>query len=176
MRRSPCRCSNKLIVARSLILGIGNVLLRDDGAGVHAASLLAQQFAGRDDVRVLDAGTLSFTLAPLVENSERLIVLDAMQLDAPPGTVRRFLDEGVDAALGRARLSVHELGLRDVLQLACLSGRCPTRRALIGIQPGSLDWGTAPTNAVSAALPAAAALAAELLEFWPTPDQVRKTS
>lgn len=156
-----------LNVTTSLILGIGNVLLTDDGAGVHAARRLAAALTGQRDVVVLDAGTLSFTLAPLVEESERVIVLDAMELGAAPGTVRTFIDSEVDAALGRPRLSVHELGLRDVLQLARLAGRCPSRRALVGIQPESLDWGTTPTAAVSAAIPAAVAAALRLLTDWP---------
>lgn len=151
----------------SLILGIGNVLLSDDGAGVHAARLLAPQLAQYPDVQVLDGGTLSFSLAPFIESANCLIVLDAMQLSQPPGTVQRFLDTEVDEVLGRARLSVHEIGLRDVLQLARLAGRCPARRALIGIQPESLEWGTAPTPAVDSALPAAAGLALDLLKIWP---------
>ena len=154
-------------MAGILILGIGNVLMSDDGAGVHLARLLASQLAGRPDVRVEDGGTLSFSLAPLIEEVTRLIVLDAMQLRAPPGTVRRFLDGEVDAVLGRARLSVHEIGLRDVLQLVRLAGRCPQELALIGIQPAELGWGTTPGAGVSAALPAAGRLALELLDEWP---------
>jgi hydrogenase maturation protease len=158
----------KLALARSVVLGIGNVLLTDEGAGVHAARLLAQRLAGRADVQVLDGGTLSFTLAPLIAGADRLIVLDAMQLGEPPGTVQRFLDAEVDEILGRARLSVHEIGLRDMLDIARLGESCPRQRALVGIQPGSLDWGTEPTAAVAAALCAATDITLGLLAAWPT--------
>lgn len=161
-------------VTSALILGIGNVLMSDDGAGVHAARLLSAALAGRHDVEVLDGGTLSFTLAPLIEDTACLIVLDAMELGMAPGTVRTLVNEEVDAALGRPRLSVHELGLRDVLQLARLAGRCPPRRALVGIQPAELSWGTAPTPAVSAALPLATAAALGLLARWPDPHEAHR--
>jgi hydrogenase maturation protease len=164
-------CSGKSLaevpVTRSVVLGIGNVLLTDEGAGVHAARLIAQRLAGRTCVQVLDGGTLSFTLEPVIAGADRLIVLDAMQLGAPPGTVQRFLDAEVDEVLGRARLSVHEIGLRDVLEISRLADSCPRQRALVGIQPASLDWGTEPTAPVVAALEIASKMTLGLLDAWP---------
>lgn len=154
-------------MSRSLVLGIGNLLLTDDGAGVHAARLIAQHLAGRSDVQVLDGGTLSFSLEPIIAGTERLIVLDAMQLGAPPGTVQRFLDAEVDQLLRRARLSVHEIGLRDVLEISRLADSCPRQRALVGIQPESLDWGTECTAPVAAALETMSRIALGLLAAWP---------
>ena len=75
-------------MTRSVVLGIGNILLTDDGVGVHVARHLEGLLQSRDDVEVIDAGTLSFTLAPVIADAERLIVIDAAQLNAPPGTVR----------------------------------------------------------------------------------------
>ncbi len=154
-------------MTRLVVLGIGNVLLTDDGAGVHAARRLAERVAAREDVRVLDAGTLSFTLAPVIESADRLIVLDAMELGEPPGSVRHFLDDEVDRLLTRGRLSVHEVGLRDVLAIARLSDRLPRERALIGIQPESLDWGTEPSACVAPAIEQIVGLALRLLAAWP---------
>lgn len=134
---------------------------------MHAARLLALRVTGRTDVQVLDGGTLSFSLAPIIASAARLIVLDAMQLGSPPGTVQRFLDAEVDKILGRARLSVHEISLRDLLDVCRLADTCPRERALVGIQPASLEWGTAPSAPVAAALGTAAALALELLDAWP---------
>lgn len=154
-------------MSRAVILGIGNVLLTDDGAGVHAARLLAGPLAGQTDVEVVDAGTLSFTLAPLLAGARRLIVLDAARLGAPAGTVRCFFGADIDALLGRARPSVHELGLRDLLGIARVTGTLPAERALIAIEPDCLDWGTEPSPPVAAALESAARAARELLEAWP---------
>jgi len=154
-------------VKKTLILGIGNVLLSDDGAGVHAARSLATRLVRRDAVQVLDGGTLSFTLAPMIAGAQRLIILDATQLDGPPGEIRTFIGEEVDRLLGRPRLTVHEIGLRDVLDVVRLSGDLPSERALIGIQPGSLAWGTELTPAVAGVLESVVARAADLLDRWP---------
>jgi hydrogenase maturation protease len=156
-------------VGKSIILGIGNVLLTDEGAGVHVARRLALQLADRGGVHVVDGGTLGFALAPLIQDAHRLIVLDAMQLNRPPGSVQRFLDAEVDKLLSHTRLSVHEIGLRDVLAISQLTGSCPPQRALIGIQPASLGWGTEPTAPVAQALDTAAGMALGLLEDpWPS--------
>jgi hydrogenase maturation protease len=147
--------------------------LTDDGAGVHAARLLQDQLAARPDVQVLDGGTLSFTLAPAIEGASRLIVLDATQLHQPAGSVQCFLGNEVDQLLGRGRLSVHEIGLRDMLEMARLADAVPQERA--GIQPASLVWGTEPTAAVAAALETAMRIALNLLETWPSREADRVT-
>lgn len=154
-------------MAATIIMGVGNMLLTDDGAGVHAARALAQRLASRVDVTVLDAGTLSFTLVPLVEAADRLIILDAAQLELPAGSIRYFLNAEIDEFLGRSQLSVHEIGLRDVMDMARLAGRLPPERALIGIQPVSLDWGTELTPRVTAGVDQAVQLALDWLDRWP---------
>ena len=170
----PCstRNSTETAVKRAVILGVGNVLLTDDGAGVHAARVLQERLAHHTAVTVLDAGTLSFTLAPLIENAQRLIILDAAQLQRPPGSIQCFLNEALDGFLSRGRLSVHEIGLRDLLDIARLAGKLPRQRALIGIQPQSLGWGTEPTPPVAAALDAMIQSALELIDAWPDGDEL----
>jgi len=153
-------------MTQSVILGIGNVLLTDDGAGVHAARQLADLLVARTDVQVLDAGTLSFTLAPIIEAADHLIILDATQLNQPPGSLQCFPDTQLDRFLGRGRLTVHEIGLRDVMDVVQLSGTLPRKRALIGIQPASLEWGTELTPCITASLNSMVRMTLELLESW----------
>ncbi|HEY6925225.1 MAG TPA: HyaD/HybD family hydrogenase maturation endopeptidase [Steroidobacteraceae bacterium] len=152
---------------QSLVLGIGNALLSDDGAGVHCAQRLADILSSRDDVRVIDAGTLCFTLVPEIESAERLIVLDAAELTRAPGELQWFLDGQMDAFLARPRLSAHEIGLRDLMDIARLSAALPRERALIGIQPGSLGWGTELTPEVAKGIDAMVTLTLDLLQLWP---------
>jgi hydrogenase maturation protease len=148
-------------------MGIGNTLLGDEGAGVHAVRALAASFAGRPDIECLDGGTLSFTLAASIENTDRLVVIDAAQLDAVPGSVSLFENEDMDRYLGSHRKgSVHEVGLIDLLVVARLSEALPAKRALIGIQPEFIDWAEAPTPAVAQGIERACALAGELLARW----------
>jgi len=154
-------------MTRSVILGIGNILLTDDGVGVHVARHLEGLLQSRDDVQVIDAGTLSFTLAPVIEDAERLIVIDAAQLNAPPGTVRTFFGEEFDAFLGRAKLTVHEVGLVDLLDIARLREAIPPERALVAVQSEIHTWGVRPTKAVEAAMPEIASLVMALLNQWP---------
>jgi hydrogenase maturation protease len=148
--------------AGTVVIGIGNSLFGDDGAGIHAIARLAD-LGLPDDVQLVDGGTLSFTLLERVESAERLIVVDAARLDAAPGTVKVFHDADMDEFLTSAkRPSVHEVNLLDVLVGARIRGRLPGRRTLVGIQPESLDWSSTPTPAVAEGVERAAAEIAAL--------------
>lgn len=152
---------------KTLILGIGNILLRDEGAGIHALNHLRAHLAERDDVSLLDGGTLSFALAGAIEDAARLIVIDAAQLDAAPGASQVFEGEAMDAFIGgNRRMSVHEVSLIDLLAIAHLTDHLPRQRALIGIQPGEIDWGESPSPAVAATLPQVCDQALQLIEAW----------
>lgn len=151
----------------TLVLGIGNTLLSDEGVGVRGMQALAQRLGERDDVSFLDGGTLSFTLAGPIAEHGRLIVIDAAQLDAPPGTVAVFEGAAMDEFLNSNRKrSVHEVGLMDLLGIATLEGLLPAQRALIAVQPQAVDWGESLTPPVDAALQAVVARALALIEGW----------
>ncbi len=152
---------------KTLVLGLGNTLLGDEGAGVYAVRALQARHADREDVEFLDGGTLSFTLAGPIEEADNLIVIDATQLKQQPGTVRVYEGEDMDRFLGSNRKSsVHEVSLMDLMVIAHLAEALPARRALIGIQPEYLDWSDAPTEAVARAIPVACDLAMDLVERW----------
>jgi hydrogenase maturation protease len=159
---------------RTLILGIGNTLLTDEGVGVHVVRHLAANCADEPDVTFLDGGTLSFTLAGDIADHQGLIVIDAARLHVAPGVVQCFEDDQMDRYLGRAQMSVHEVGLSDLMDMARLSATLPRRRALIGIQPADLDLGTQPSAAVAAAVPQAAWLALELVRRWRAEAELHK--
>ena len=152
---------------KTLILGIGNVLLRDEGAGVHAIRLLADLDLPRDDIELMDGGTLSFSLAGAIEDAEHLIVIDAAQYDGEPGSTKVFVGEQMDTFIGSNRkCSVHEVSLIDLMAIALLAGQLPQQRALIGIQPHSIDWGETPSPSVSAAIRLACDQAIQLVDEW----------
>ena len=151
---------------RALVLGIGNILLSDEGSGIHVVEHLRRNHPETDELRYLDGGTLGFTLAADIEASDHLIVVDAAQLREAPGAVRCFLDAEMDRFLGTARHSVHEVGLLDLMDIARLTDTLPARRALIGIQPESLGWGDTPSPVVARAIPEAAERVLGLLDDW----------
>ena len=153
-------------MVRTLVLGIGNTLLSDEGVGIHVVHYLEQHHPAPKGVVYLDGGTLSFTLAGEIEDSDNLIVVDASQLAAQPGTVSCMTGSEMDKFLGSARRSVHEVGLLDLLDIARLTETLPLNRALVGVQPGKIDWGEEPTAAVAAAIPVAAQHVIELIAEW----------
>jgi hydrogenase maturation protease len=152
---------------KTLVLGIGNTLLGDEGAGVHAVRALRDNDYLADAITFLDGGTLSFTLAGAIEDHPNLIVIDAAELGAAPGTVRLYENDAMDDFLGGNRKrSVHEVGLIDLMAIAALTQHLPARRALIGIQPQTLEWGETPSPPVATAIPRACELAHELIRKW----------
>lgn len=156
---------------RVLVIGVGNPLMSDDGVGQRLLEALAARPPALDGVEYLDAGTLGFMLLPHVEQCNALLALDAANLGAEPGAVKVFEGEALDAFVRTPRCSVHELGLRDLLDAARLTDSLPGRRALVGVQPGQLGWGTALSAPVAAAVPAATDAARQLLEAWLAADR-----
>ena len=150
----------------TLILGIGNSLLSDEGAGIHALNLLQSEYSDIPNLTFVDGGTLSFTLATWIEDCDSLIVFDAAELQMPAGSVKTFAGTEMDAFLGAAKRSAHEVGLMDLMDIARLTDHLPANRALIGIQPEYMDWGMQPTQAVHRALPIAVNEAVKLIETW----------
>jgi hydrogenase maturation protease len=158
--------TDRTVMPETLVLGIGNTLLSDEGVGIHLLNHLRQACPHPPGVRYLDGGTLSFSLAPAVEDCESLLVLDAAQLDAEPGTLRLLVGAEMDAFVGRAKRSVHEVGLADLMSIARLLNRLPVNRALLGIQPARCDWGEDLSGAVSSAIPVATDRVLALLYKW----------
>ncbi len=156
-------------VSRSLVLGFGNVLLSDDGAGVQITQHLRSQLSDAE-ADFIDAGTLSFSLLPYIEATDSMLVIDAADLDLPAGGIRLLEGAAMDTFLSSARRrTVHEVGLIDLLAMARLRDRLPERRALLCIQPARIEWGEQLSAPVAEALPEAARQAVALLERWQAP-------
>jgi hydrogenase maturation protease len=150
----------------ALVLGFGNVLLSDDGAGVRVVERLQSEFdAGFADL--IDAGTLSFSLLPYIEATDSMLVIDAADINRPPGAIDLKEGAAMDQFLSSARRrSVHEVGLIDLMDMARLRDSLPRRRALLCIQPGRIDWSEALSPPLAQALPEAVRQSAELLQRW----------
>ncbi len=147
-----------------LVLGIGNTLLADEGAGIVAMRELESRFGQRENMEFLDGGTLSFTLAAPIAECAALLVIDSAELGAAPGSVRSFEGVEMDRFLGANRKSsVHEVGLLDLMSISRLTGHWPEKRALIGVQPAVVDWGESLTPQVAAALPEICSVAAQIV-------------
>ncbi len=150
-----------------LVLGLGNILLTDEGVGVYIVNRLAREQQGEPDIEFMDGGTLSFMLANAIVATDALIVVDTAALKAPPGTIRVFEGDAMDRFISTGeKSSVHEVSLSDLLAVAALEGLLPARRALVGIQPQNFDWGEQPTEAVAKAIPQACETVMEIARRW----------
>jgi hydrogenase maturation protease len=150
----------------TLVLGIGNNLLTDEGVGIHVVRYLGEHHEGEPGITFLDGGTLSFTLAEPIAENDNLIVVDAARFGEPAGSIRCFEGDEMDRYLTGNRASVHEVGLMDLFDIARLSGTFPEHRALIGVEPESLGWGEYPSAAVAPAIAVAAGMALDLAKRW----------
>ncbi len=151
-----------------LVLGFGNVLLSDDGAGVQILDTLRSAL-GPDAAHFIDAGTLSFSLLPYIEAADAMLVLDAADINEHAGAIALFEGEAMDAFLrSTRRRTVHEVGLIDLLDMARLRDCLPPRRALLCIQPGRIDWSEELSTPVAAAVSQAVREASALFQRWRT--------
>ena len=135
-----------------LVLGLGNVLLQDDGVGSAAVALLLDRYDAPAGVRVLDGGTLGLSLLPYLEDAENVILVDAIRTDAAAGTLVRLDGDDVLPAVA-TRLSPHQVGVLDLLDGARWRGRYPSHIALAGIVPGGFELSLGLSPAVAATLP-----------------------
>lgn len=120
-----------------LILGIGNILQSDDGLGVHVVNEIINMDAGLpENVEVIDGGTAGFDLIPLMRGRDRIIIVDALRTDDEPGSVYRLGPERCRG--GEARISLHEVGIFQVMKTLRLFGDDPEIQ-IIGIVPGDID-------------------------------------
>jgi hydrogenase maturation protease len=124
-----------------LILGLGNLLLSDEGVGVHAVNALGRRFQMPEGVESLDGGTSGMDLLDAIAGRDHLIVCDAIRSDERPGSVQRIDGDSIPAFFA-TRISPHQLGLSEVLANLELLGERPEHVTIIGVVPADLSLGT----------------------------------
>lgn len=149
---------------RCVVLGVGNVLRSDDGVGCQAARALRAGGAGTPALptEVIEAGASILHAVDCVEGATHLLVLDAVRAGGGPGDICEF--DGY-ASEPDARPCPHTMGVRSALALVA-PGRRPGRFRVLGVEPGSVDFGMALTPAVEAAMPALLARAHGIVSDW----------
>ncbi len=134
-----------------LILGVGNLLLKDDGFGVHFInSLRAIDFP--PNISVLEAGTVSHQLIPLLHEIGHLIVVDVVEAGDIPGSLFRFSPDDMKFP-AEQKVSLHQISLIDVLNMAELTGRKP-KTTIIGVQPKDVtSWSVEMSDELKTVIP-----------------------
>jgi hydrogenase maturation protease len=140
------------MTAHTLILGLGNPLMADDGAGIQVAELLRQEPLPAE-VEIQDGGTAGLGLVPQLANYRRVILIDCVRFGGRPGDWRRFALQETEL-LGKAgTLSLHHASLRDALLLAEALEMLPPEVIIYGVQPERVEWDHPMSSDVAAALP-----------------------
>ncbi len=134
-----------------LVLGLGNLLMSDDSIGVRIVQRLQHDFRVPEGVIIVDGGTLGLDLLPYIEEADELLIIDALEMRAEPGSHFRLEGDAVPRAFA-SKLSVHQMGLQDLLAVAELQGYAPQKLVVHGIQAGSIEMNLDLSPPVAAAM------------------------
>jgi hydrogenase maturation protease len=150
---------------RKVVLGLGNVLNRDEGLGVQALKHLDAQLGEQSQVELLDGGVLGLNLLIIVEECSHLLILDAVNVGQPAGTVVELRKDQIPLYAG-VKLSQHQVTFQEVLGLANIRGHLPENLHLVGIQPEDLSIGLELSSTIEYALPEVVSKACVVLADW----------
>lgn len=144
------------------ILGVGNLLLSDEGVGVHVVKELMKMDLPHD-ISIVEGGTEGFGLLNIITETDRLIVIDAVKGGASPGSIYRFEIDEIQNCPSGFKTSIHQIGILEVLNLSRLIGKSP-RTTVIGIEPKSLEMGMELSSEVKEKIPRIITLILEEIE------------
>jgi hydrogenase maturation protease len=125
---------------KKLVLGVGNLLLTDEGIGIHAVQKLIAASQLPDEVEIVDGGTAGLNLLTYLEGVDTLVIIDAVETGGPPGTITRLAGDQVPAYIAM-KVSPHEITLPDFLAAAKLRDLYPKKVVVWGMQPKSFEVG-----------------------------------
>jgi hydrogenase maturation protease len=149
----------------TLVIGLGNVVMSDDGVGMHALARLRDRTSPADGIELIEGGTAGLLLLPHVADAQQAIIIDAIDMGAPAGALVRLDSDTWPAAFAN-KVSVHDVGLRDLLGAAQLTGALPQRLVLHGVQPATTSIGTELSAPVAGALDQLVNAVQEELAAW----------
>lgn len=122
-----------------VVLGLGNILLKDEGVGVHIIEIFQERYDFPDDLDIYDGGTSGIDMIDFIANRDHLIIADAVKTGDPAGSIVILKDDDV-AAFFKQKISPHQLGVSDLLALLEVSNERPKEMTIIGVVP--MDMGT----------------------------------
>ncbi len=150
---------------RISILGLGNILLTDEGVGVHAVKAIEENYTFSPEIELIDGGTMGLDLLPIFQSQDKILIIDAVDFKKAPGHIETIEGDKIPSVLN-SKLSVHHIGLSDLLFAAKLTRTTPQEVCLVGIQPKSLDVGLDMTEEVRVKLDSIIDLAIQRLKEW----------
>ena len=154
-----------LFTAENTVLGIGNIILSDEGFGVRVVEYLQKNFTFPDNVALIDGGTLGVELTHFITGTRRLLIIDSIDGGAQPGKTFHLRGDEIKKHFAQ-KISAHEVGIQDVLTMLELTGKKIPHVELIGAQPFSLAAGVDLTEPMSKLVPVFADKVVEILRSW----------
>jgi hydrogenase maturation protease len=147
------------------VLGVGNILMQDEGFGVRVVEKLLAQYSFPENVQVLDGGTLGLELLRFLVGTDRLILVDAVNGNLPPGSLYQFNHDEVKAYF-KEKVSMHELGIQDVLAVIEVLEKPAKEIKILGVQPLTVDIGLELTPIVTVAVESIVQKVLSVLQEW----------
>jgi hydrogenase maturation protease len=147
------------------VIGLGNILLQDDAIGLHVTETIKERYRFEPQIDLLDGGTAGLDLLPLIEHYEKVLFVDAVDAGQPPGAIVMIEGDAIPCFL-TTQVSVHHVGLSDLLFAARMAGSLPAEICLIGIQPESVDIGLDMTDIMKKCLDLLLTTVVEQLQKW----------
>lgn len=137
---------------RTIVLGVGNILLTDEGVGVRAIERLGRDYHLPPEVEIIDGGTCGMEMLDDLAHADNLIIVDAVKSGQPAASIITLKGDAVPAFFS-TKLSPHQIGLADVLAALTLTGEHPGKTILIGVEPHSLETGMTLSPPIAARMP-----------------------
>ena len=154
-----------IFTAENTVLGIGNIILSDEGFGVRVVEYLEKNFTFPENVQLIDGGTLGVELTHFITGTQRLLIIDSIDGGAEAGKIFHLRGEEIKKHFSQ-KISAHEVGIQEVLTILELTGKKIPHVELIGAQPFSLEAGVELTKPMKKLVPLFAEKAVEILSSW----------
>ena len=154
-----------LFTAENTVLGIGNIILSDEGFGVRVVEYLKKNFTFPDNVNLIDGGTLGVELLHFIAGTRRLLIIDSINGGAAAGEIFHLRGDEIKNHFAQ-KISAHEVGIQDVLTMLELTDKKIPHVELIGAQPFSLEAGVELSEPMKKLVPVFAEKALEILRSW----------
>lgn len=148
-----------------VVLGVGNILLTDEGLGVHVVKELKENYNFTPEISLIDGGTMGMELLTYMRGMKRILLIDAINGGEAPGTVYEFPHRELEQYFTE-HISVHEVGMQDILRIRAIQENPLEDAIVIGVEPESLEIGFKPSVAVQQALPEVKARVLSVLRGW----------
>lgn len=134
-----------------IILGVGNLLLSDEGAGIHAVEKLRQKVK-HESIKIIDGATLGLDLFGLFDDAQKIWIVDCVKGGGEPGSVYKFGLESLKKKFSDLKLSMHDFNIVDVIELAKALGKKIPEITFYGIEPKTFEWGDKPSLEVESGI------------------------